>query len=627
MGSVTTPPTISRSGGPSVRAVSAMIREALSVGVPMYNSGDKGGCAEVYRGCLEDILALQGALEGDTRVAAEAVLLKLPSLPSDDKRAWTLRHTLDAILAGGLPPPATPTASPASVKSHSAASAAAAENPAPRASSEEQAPAARLVAHAAPAAGQSVLAASEPKVLFAAGGQPAKSESASTLNVSGGGDDADGKEAVSGGDEDADGKEAKEAAETFGASAEVMDDGWEEELACSICLEFLWDPVKLGCGHSFCRCCLLRTTQLSPDGGRCPNCRAKIDIDPNEAETDQELQASVHAKVPADERLLRQESARHDLEQLRTAQVHTLPVFAMSPGVRPGDPVALNLFEPRYREMASRIMAPEGNKLFVFVGSQPTSGSSGCLVLVERTTTLINGNVSIKGLAMCAVQLDQVWVDQQAHGLFFCKTSSPHVSKVLAQGLEGQALLAHLRSPPREDEGRRQQRRTAAQAAGPSAVGVGGGARGRQRADLPVFFMRGGSCRVGQRVLLNLFEPRYRALAAIVMSTHRLFIFANGEPSDGSSGIVVRVNNCNFRSDGSARIEGRGIEEVTLSRVRTDRTVGNLTHARCELTSLAAVTSLEQGGDDALLELLDDGNEAGAVVRGTVGKSKKCVVM
>jgi hypothetical protein len=237
------------------------------------------------------------------------------------------------------------------------------------------------------------------------------------------------------------------------------------------------------------------------------------------------------------------------------------------------------------------------------------------------------GNVNIKGLAMCSVQLDQVWEDPQAHGLFFCKTSSPHVSKVMARGA---GALPDVRWVPQEDEGGRGRRRRQVPADSPglSAGGGGGAGGGRTRADLPVFFMRGGSCRVGQRVLLNLFETRYRALAAIVMSTHRLFIFANGDPSDGSTGVVVRVANCNFRGDGSARIEGRGIEEVTLSRVRTDRSVGNLMHARCELSSLAAVTSLQHGGgpDD---ELSAQGDDAPAphVVRGTVGKSKKCVVM
>jgi hypothetical protein len=391
---VSVPATISRSGGPSDRAVGAMIREAISIGVPVYNDGDAHGCAEVYRECLEDILSLQGALDGDTRLAVEEVLRKLPSQPSDDKRAWVLRHTLDAILAGGLQPPASPSLG-ASDKSHSAARSAPAEKTPPSLTLSEKA--APTAASSAPAAADATVLmvedATVPNALFTSAAAAASGEAA-------------GKDARTLSEAQGGGQPAKEEAEstlstlpareTAGVSAEVTDDGWEEELACSICLEFLWDPVKLRCGHHFCRCCLLRTTQLSPDGGRCPNCRAKIDVDPNEVEADADLQATVHARVPADERLLRSESARRELERLRAVQVHTIPIFAMSPGVRPGDPVSLNLFEPRYREMARRIMAPGGNKLFVFVGSLPASAASGCLVLVERSATQINGNTFSK---------------------------------------------------------------------------------------------------------------------------------------------------------------------------------------------------------------------------------------
>ena len=58
------------------------------------------------------------------------------------------------------------------------------------------------------------------------------------------------------------------------------------------------------------------------------------------------------SQVPADELALRQEHGDRDLAELREVKQFTIPVFVMSPGVRPGDPVSLNLFEPRYREMA-----------------------------------------------------------------------------------------------------------------------------------------------------------------------------------------------------------------------------------------------------------------------------------
>lgn len=47
----------------------------------------------------------------------------------------------------------------------------------------------------------------------------------------------------------------------------------QEELTCSICLDYFKDPVSIECGHNFCRCCLQSTWE--PGGGQfpCPECR------------------------------------------------------------------------------------------------------------------------------------------------------------------------------------------------------------------------------------------------------------------------------------------------------------------------------------------------------------------
>ncbi|XP_067829945.1 zinc-binding protein A33-like isoform X2 [Heptranchias perlo] len=45
-----------------------------------------------------------------------------------------------------------------------------------------------------------------------------------------------------------------------------------EELICSICLEFLTDPVILECGHDFCRSCVTRSW-ANRETGSCPQCR------------------------------------------------------------------------------------------------------------------------------------------------------------------------------------------------------------------------------------------------------------------------------------------------------------------------------------------------------------------
>ena len=548
------------------RAVGAMISEAISIGVPIYNGGDPRGCAEVYRECCEDILQLQGGLDLQMHQSVRKTLARLPHLPSDDQRAWKLRHTLDAVLqnsSSSAPAASASSSSSASARPHAGAPAATSSSSSTGAPSTPESPAATIKA-------------------------PIVGLQADTVT-----------------------------AEADGVRAEVRDDGWEEELACSICLEFLWEPIKLGCGHHFCRCCILKATRLSPDGGQCPNCRATIDVDPDVAPADPDLQARVQAVVSEEDRQLRKEISDRDLEQLRRVSTHTLPVFAMSPGVRPGDPVSLNLFEPRYKTMIRRIMGSGGNQHFVFTARLPQSGDEGSLVLVQRTSEQINGNIGISGVALCSVTLDQVWIEQQAQGLYYCKTSSPQLDR---------ALSVPFVFPEGEVDGGvpRGRRRERGAATGNTSVAAGG--NNSTRADLPVFYMRGGSCRVGQRVMLNLFESRYRALAAIVMGTHRMFIFATSEPAAGSSGVIVRISSCQFQRDGSARIQGRGIEEVVLSRIRTDRGVGNLMHARVSISTLAAATALAAAGRDSSDDD-DDGSAAPGMVVGHMGKKKKCVVM
>uniref|UniRef100_A0A8C3FDD6 Uncharacterized protein n=1 Tax=Chrysemys picta bellii TaxID=8478 RepID=A0A8C3FDD6_CHRPI len=51
-----------------------------------------------------------------------------------------------------------------------------------------------------------------------------------------------------------------------------------EEATCSICLEYLTEPVTIDCGHNFCRACITRYSERRrPQSGTkfpCPDCRA-----------------------------------------------------------------------------------------------------------------------------------------------------------------------------------------------------------------------------------------------------------------------------------------------------------------------------------------------------------------
>uniref|UniRef100_A0A8C3F6A7 Uncharacterized protein n=1 Tax=Chrysemys picta bellii TaxID=8478 RepID=A0A8C3F6A7_CHRPI len=66
-----------------------------------------------------------------------------------------------------------------------------------------------------------------------------------------------------------------------------------EEATCSICLEYLTEPVTIDCGHNFCRACITQySEQREPESGTkvpCPQCRApfqKQKLRPNTQLTD-----------------------------------------------------------------------------------------------------------------------------------------------------------------------------------------------------------------------------------------------------------------------------------------------------------------------------------------------------
>ncbi|XP_054833711.1 E3 ubiquitin-protein ligase TRIM39-like isoform X2 [Eublepharis macularius] len=49
----------------------------------------------------------------------------------------------------------------------------------------------------------------------------------------------------------------------------------EEELFCSICLDYFMEPVILNCEHNFCRACITRTWEGLGDSFPCPQCRKR----------------------------------------------------------------------------------------------------------------------------------------------------------------------------------------------------------------------------------------------------------------------------------------------------------------------------------------------------------------
>ncbi|XP_053235338.1 E3 ubiquitin-protein ligase TRIM17-like [Podarcis raffonei] len=53
----------------------------------------------------------------------------------------------------------------------------------------------------------------------------------------------------------------------------------QSEVTCCVCLSYFTRPVELGCGHNFCKTCILRCWEESGERTRCPECRTVVEND------------------------------------------------------------------------------------------------------------------------------------------------------------------------------------------------------------------------------------------------------------------------------------------------------------------------------------------------------------
>ena len=133
------------------------------------------------------------------------------------------------------------------------------------------------------------------------------------------------------------------------------------ELDCQICYLLLHDPVTTSCGHTFCRPCLLRTSDHASHPV-CPTCRAHVLLPtPQNTSTNVLLDTLIHTLFPA---------AATDRANCETSERHAsssgidTPIFVCTLAL-PSVTCFLHIFEPRYRLMLRRCMA--GDRKFGMV--------------------------------------------------------------------------------------------------------------------------------------------------------------------------------------------------------------------------------------------------------------------
>ena len=90
-------PTHSARSTPRYMQPTEMITAALAVGVPLFNSGDAGGCAAVYANCAASLLDEAG-LPHTARERLARGLDQASDSVDARMRAWAMRHALDDVL-------------------------------------------------------------------------------------------------------------------------------------------------------------------------------------------------------------------------------------------------------------------------------------------------------------------------------------------------------------------------------------------------------------------------------------------------------------------------------------------------------------------------------------------------
>eukprot|EP00898_Chlorokybus_atmophyticus_P008296 jgi/Chlat1/8468/Chrsp80S07863 len=174
-----------------------------------------------------------------------------------------------------------------------------------------------------------------------------------------------------------------------------------DEFDCTVCLKLMYEPVTTPCGHSFCRACLAR----SMDGNnRCPMCRTVLFVTARSHPVSVSLQNILEKTFPQE-----YEERRAEMSAVEACEAQTIAVFVMDV-VLPGQKMALNIFEPRYRLMIRRCM--EGNRRFAMAGYEPRAhepADVACEVEIVECAPLPDGRILLEVVGRRRFRAQRYW--------------------------------------------------------------------------------------------------------------------------------------------------------------------------------------------------------------------------
>jgi Lon protease-like protein len=174
------------------------------------------------------------------------------------------------------------------------------------------------------------------------------------------------------------------------------------ELECQVCYCLLNEPLTTPCGHTFCKACLLRFADHS---NVCAICRSYLPI--ARVLQAHPLNATLSYLISTIfpyEQMERQEALNKEEEQ---ASSYT-PIFVCNLAF-PTIPSYLHVFEPRYRLMIRRCLAPGGSRRFGMCIGLPdkTFSQIGTMLEVQNVESLNDGRYIVRAVGSFRFRIKQ----------------------------------------------------------------------------------------------------------------------------------------------------------------------------------------------------------------------------
>ncbi|KAL2872472.1 putative ATP-dependent protease (CrgA) [Aspergillus lucknowensis] len=142
----------------------------------------------------------------------------------------------------------------------------------------------------------------------------------------------------------------------YNRAFEVLKTSLRHELDCQVCYSLILDPLTTPCGHTFCRDCVAMALNHS---NLCPICRRKLNMSSSiRSERINKRLSDLIQFLSAEEVASRRANLDSDIDASTEGKI---PLFVTSLSF-PTMPIALHIFEPRYRLMIQRVMASRTRK-------------------------------------------------------------------------------------------------------------------------------------------------------------------------------------------------------------------------------------------------------------------------